>query len=117
MTTTWDGTLGFLLAPILVGYETERVVGAPVGLSECQAGVRGSVAADKRHTFKGFPVQFSHTSPHRMFNALMRSKMAIEIIECIGDVVRHGIRVKIVPYPEDVCAVWLMIAVKYRPVE
>ena len=26
---------------------------------------------------------------------------------------RHAVRVKVYPYPEDVCAVWVMFAVKY----
>ena len=42
--------------------------------------------------------------------------MCVDIIGCRGDHVRHALRVKFYPYPEDVCAVWVMFAVKYRSV-
>ena len=31
-----------------------------------------------------------------------------------GDQLKHAIRVKIVVYPENVCAIWVMIAARYR---
>ncbi len=34
-----------------------------------------------------------------------------------GDAVRFGLRVKVIPYPDNVCAVWVMLAVKYKPVD
>ena len=42
--------------------------------------------------------------------------MCADIIGCRGDCVRHAVRVKLYPYPEDVCAVWVMFAVKYHSV-
>jgi len=29
---------------------------------------------------------------------------------------KHAIRVKIVAYPENVCAVWVMVACRYRSI-
>ena len=45
-----------------------------------------------------------------------RSPVCAEILSCKGDHVRMAVRVKIFVYPEDVCAVWLMFAVKYRSI-
>ena len=42
-----------------------------------------------------------------------RSPVCADIIGCRGDHVRHAVRVKVYPYPEDVYAVWVMFAVKY----
>ena len=47
---------------------------------------------------------------------LYRSPVCVDIIGCRGDHVRHAVRVKVYPYPEDVCAVWVMFAVKYQSV-
>lgn len=33
-----------------------------------------------------------------------------------GDQVKHAIRVKVVPYPENVFAVWVMVAVRFRSI-
>jgi centrosomal protein CEP76 len=51
-----------------------------------------------------------------MMNAFKRNKVCLDIMECVGDSVRFGIRVKVYTYPEDIVAVWVMLAVKYRAV-
>ena len=45
-----------------------------------------------------------------------RSPVCSDILSCRGDQVRLAVRVKLYPYPEDVCAVWIMFAVKYRSI-
>ena len=45
-----------------------------------------------------------------------RSPVCSEILNCHGDLVRLGVRVRISVYPEDLCATWCMIAVKYRAI-
>jgi hypothetical protein len=49
---------------------------------------------------------------HHLYN----NKVGREILTVRGgaDQVKHAIRVKIVVYPEDVSAVWVMLAVRYR---
>ena len=42
--------------------------------------------------------------------------MCEEIICCRGDEVRLAVRVRIFPYPERACAVWIMFAVKYKSI-
>ncbi len=66
------------------------------------------------HTFKALPVQFTHMDPEKIMHHLYNHKVGKEILLGRGDQMKHGLRVKIVPYPENVCAVWVMLAVRYR---
>lgn len=59
----------------------------------------------------------SYSSYHFIVTCFVcRSPVCVDIIGCRGDHVRHAVRVKFYPYPEDVCAVWVMFAVNYRSV-
>lgn len=68
------------------------------------------------HTFKAFPVQFTHFDTERMVHHIFSNKVGNDVLMARGDQVRHAIRVKIVAYPENVCAVWVMIAVRFRSI-
>lgn len=52
--------------------------------------------------------------PEKIMHHLYNHKVGKEVLSCRGDQVRHALRVKIVPYPENVCAVWVMLAVRFR---
>ena len=47
---------------------------------------------------------------------ICRSPVCHDILGCHGDQVRLAVRVRVYPYPEDICAVWVMFAVKYRSI-
>ena len=47
----------------------------------------------------------------------MQNKAGAEVFLARGDQVRHAVRVKIVHYPENVSAVWVMLAVRLRQVK
>lgn len=52
-----------------------------------------------------------------MIHHLYSNKTGKEIMLVKGsDQVRHALRVKVVQYPENVCAVWVIIAVRFRSV-
>eukprot|EP00697_Spironema_sp_BW2_P007744 gnl/Spiro4/22113_TR10881_c0_g1_i1.p1 gnl/Spiro4/22113_TR10881_c0_g1~~gnl/Spiro4/22113_TR10881_c0_g1_i1.p1 ORF type:complete len:654 (-),score=146.58 gnl/Spiro4/22113_TR10881_c0_g1_i1:127-2022(-) len=110
----WDPKLSYILTPALAAYEMERVHGVLSGNDELQQSIK-KVVPDG-HTFRGFPIQFSHRSAARMFPAMLRAPVCQEILRTRGDSVRFGLRVKIFPYPEDAASVWVMLAVKYRQV-
>lgn len=111
--------MGYLLTSALVAYELERQHGISAkgtpNLDDFHACIKKDVP--EGHTFKGFPIHFNHTNSKRIITACLRDKVCTDIIECVGDVVRFGVRVKVVAYPEDVLSVWLMLAVKYRSVQ
>jgi centrosomal protein CEP76 len=105
--------LSYLLSSALASYELERVGGVTLGNSEFQQAVKHHVP--EGHTFKALPVQFSHMDPEKIMHHLFTHKVGREIVGATGgDQMKHALRVKIVPYPENVCAVWVMIAVRFR---
>jgi centrosomal protein CEP76 len=51
-----------------------------------------------------------------MIHHIFQNKIGQEIMMTRGDSIKHAIRVKIVTYPENVCAIWVMFAVRYRSI-
>lgn len=114
LATVWDDHLSYLLSSALAAYELERCTGVSCGNEEFQDAVRRAVPDG--HTFKGFPIHFLHRNARRAFTTSLRSPFCDEIICCRGDHVRLAVRVRVFVYPENVCAVWVMFACKYRSV-
>ncbi|XP_069393642.1 centrosomal protein of 76 kDa isoform X2 [Paralichthys olivaceus] len=114
LATVWDDHLSYLLSSALSAYELERCTGVSCGNEEFQDAVRRAVPDG--HTFKGFPRHFLHRSARRAFATCLRSPFCQEIVSCRGDHVRLAVRARVFVYPENVCAVWLMFACKYRSV-
>ncbi|XP_069778555.1 centrosomal protein of 76 kDa isoform X2 [Narcine bancroftii] len=114
LTTVWDDHLSYLLSPALAAYEIERATGVSAGNEEFQDAIKRVVPDG--HTFKGFPIHFVHQNPRRAFATCLRSPFCEEIVCCRGDQVRLAVRVRVYPYPESACAVWIMFACKYRSV-
>jgi centrosomal protein CEP76 len=67
------------------------------------------------HSFKGFPIMFNHYDSKRIVRTLEEGAVSADIIETIGDKVAFGVRVKVQNFAEGVCAVWVMLAVRFRP--
>ncbi|XP_066539599.1 centrosomal protein of 76 kDa isoform X2 [Hoplias malabaricus] len=114
LATVWDDHLSYVLSSALAAYELERCTGVSCGNEEFQDAVRRAVPDG--HTFKGFPIHFLHRNARRAFATCLRSPFCEEIVCCRGDNVRLGLRVRVFPYPESACAVWIMFACKYRSV-
>ncbi|XP_060069379.1 centrosomal protein of 76 kDa-like [Ylistrum balloti] len=114
LTTAWDDQLSYLLTPALSAYEMERITGLIAGNEEFQDSIKQAVPDG--HTFKGFPIQFSHRNARKAFVTCLKSPVCEEIINCRGDHVRLAVRVRIYPYPESACATWVMFAAKYKSV-
>ncbi|KAK3086421.1 hypothetical protein FSP39_018251 [Pinctada imbricata] len=114
LTTVWDDQLSYLLTPALAAYEMERVTGITAGNEEWQDSIKQDVLDG--HTFKGFPIQFTHRNARRGFATCLKSSRCEEIINCRGDHVRLGVRVKVFSYPESACATWIMFACKYKSI-
>lgn len=112
LATVFDDNLEYLLTPALSSYELERVTGLSVGSEEFQQGIKRAVP--EGHTFKGFPIQFAHLNHPSIFVALTKEKIAADILATRGDAVRFAVRCRIFLYPENVKAVWVMVAVRYH---
>lgn len=114
MLSHWDEDLGYLLSPALVNYELDRIGNVTFGSEEFQQSIKSYVP--EGHTFKAFPTQFSHLKVNDMMSSICKNSVALDILQTRGDTVRFALRVKIIPYPENVNAVWAMLAVRYRSV-
>ena len=111
--TTWDAQLGYLLTPALAAYEMERLAGTPFGNEEFQQSIKRNVP--EGYTFRGYPIVVNQRSPTRIMESFRRAQIASDILNTRGDNVQFGLRVKIFTYPEDICSVWVMLAVKFCP--
>lgn len=111
--TPWDNELSYLLTPALAAYEMERLAGTPFGNEEFQQSIKRNVP--EGHTFRGYPIVVNQRSPTRIMESFRRAQIASEILSTRGDQVHFALRVKIFTYPEDVSAVWVMLAVKFKP--
>ena len=125
LTTVWDDHLSYLLTPALVNYEMERLCkylyiyiyiyiigGNTFGNEEFQSSVNNSVP--EGHTFKAFPVQVQGLESEKALNTIKQSQVGYEIIQTKGDLVRFALRAKVVLYPQNVSALWIILAVRYR---
>lgn len=58
---------------------------------------------------------FNHCDVTRMGITLAQSKDARTLLETVGDQVAFALRVRVHPFPEDTCAVWVFLAVRFKP--
>ena len=112
LNTQWDEQLSYVLSPALASYETERVTGVSVGNEEFDQAIK--LAIPDGHSFKAFPIQFTHKNARKAFAACLRSPIGEEIVACRGDQVKLALRCKVVTYPEATLAVWVMFACRYK---
>lgn len=114
--TNFDNQLSYLLQTALSNYEFERISGQTFANEEFQSAIKNYVP--EGHTFKAFPIQFTHFEPERMIHHIYQNKNGKDILLLQGsDQIRHALRVKVVVYPENVCAVWLILAARFRTIK
>ena len=113
--TQFDDHLGYILQPALAAYELERSTGHVPDGDEFQSAIKNNVPDG--HTFKGFPIQFSHANTSRMLATLLKNPMAASILATRGDQVHFALAVRTYSFPERVNSVWVMLAVKFNRVD
>eukprot|EP00754_Rhynchopus_humris_P031002 Rhum_TRINITY_DN15307_c10_g1::Rhum_TRINITY_DN15307_c10_g1_i1::g.151958::m.151958/K16457/CEP76; centrosomal protein CEP76 len=110
--TLWDhDTLPHILSQALYNYEHQKVTNVALDASMFQCAIKGAIR--KGQHCKAFPVNFTHSSPSRIFKHFVSNRHTSDIIELVGDNVRHSLRVKITPYAEEAHSVWVMLAAVY----
>jgi len=130
--TVWSDKLAYRLGPALAAYEAERCTGVTFGNMEFQQAIKRHIPVG--HVFKAIPFHFNHRSSRRMLASFLgssrkegrdaqqirnggRGVTATDLLKSTGDSVRFAVRVRIFPFPEDTCATWVILAVKYREVD
>ena len=114
MKTNWDGRLSFLISPALVNYEHERISSQTYGNEEFKQSVKNYVP--EGYTFKGFPLHTVEIDYDKIFGLILSSDVGKDVLYTRGDNATFALRCKIFPYPQGINSIWIMIAVKYRPI-
>jgi len=66
-------------------------------------------------SFRGVPVHLkSLLELHEVLESLKEKDDVREVLNQDGMSVRHAVRVKVQMYPEEICAVWVMIACTWK---
>jgi hypothetical protein len=115
MKTSWDNKLSYLLAPALINYEFERISNLTFGNEEFKQSVKNYV--QEGFVFKGYPLQIQNSDTEKIFGQILSNEIGKDIIYSRGDQVVFAIRCKVCPYPQDIFSIWIMLAVKYRPIK
>lgn len=115
LTTNFDSKLGYLLSPALSNYELERVSGHVYGNEEFKQSIKNYV--NEGYTFKAYPCHGVKADDNYFFALCLNNDIGKDILYTRGDNIRFGVRCKIVPYPQGIYSIWMMIASKYRPVK
>jgi centrosomal protein CEP76 len=111
--TLWDDDLAVVFNQALSKYEAaRRDASMPVDLTWFSHGVKGKLGEGR--TFKGFPVNVTHTSEARILAAILCSTTGKLICECAHDETYLALRCKVWAFPEGVVSVWVMIGARYR---
>jgi len=108
LSTSWSSDLSYVLSPALSSYESERVTGICFGQSEFEQSIKRTVPY--QCVFKAVPFQFTSLHPHLLFASMIQSRALQDLLASDGQELRLGIRCKVIVYPEDFCAVWIMVA-------
>eukprot|EP01038_Epipyxis_sp_PR26KG_P004135 gene4135-5889_t len=129
--TTFSDNLAIKLQPALLAYEFDRVVGMSFGNEDFQLSIKNIVSSGE--CFLAYPTCFSSTHIPTIINTLhktdafrdvvlvksgggssgMNSGLASYSNVGIAKLTNHAVRIKVVPYSDSICAVWIMIGVCY----
>ena len=129
LTTSWCPQLSYTLSPMLTAYEWERVIGEGAGegrgevLKDGAEGggvglMRRDFEAAVQHStpdggvFRAVPFQFGGLEPGEIMRVMLEERAFVATLEegGVGGEVQLGVRVKVVPYCEEVMAVWVIVA-------
>lgn len=109
--TRFNDELSFVLASALQCYELNKLTGANVSSDSFQSAIKNVIPDG--HVFKAFPIQQTHKNSVKMFETIRMNGVAEDILNTLGDQINFAVRVKIVPYPEDIFALWVIVGVHY----
>ena len=111
MVVRFDEDLNHLLSSVISKYEISVTMGIKYDKSSFSDCIKNHIPDN--FVFKAFPIQFKHLNSVQMFNTMQENEVARMIVNSFGDQIRFGLRCKVVQYPEDVVAVWVIIAAYY----
>ncbi|KAA6427328.1 MAG: hypothetical protein FRX49_01993 [Trebouxia sp. A1-2] len=110
--TAWDDNMAYVLMSSLAGHEQEALTGQPSANHEdFQQCVKRSIPPGCM--FKGSSQHHRTLCSSLVLQGMLRETAIRDMLATQVTDVHFALRVKIVAYPEHVCSVWLMLALKY----
>ena len=110
--TNWDEGVSYVLAQALAAYERQRVTLERPDMTQFNQCVKGTIGEGR--TFKGFPLNVTHTNVKKIIAAVAAHPTGRDLLELSADEAHHSIRVRITPFPEGVFSLWIMVSAWYR---
>ena len=109
--TRFNDELSCVLSSALQCYEINKTTGSSINSDSFQSGIKNMIPDG--HIFKAFPIQQTHKNPISIFEVIRSNAVGEEILNILGDQINYAVRVKIVTFPENIFAVWIIIGVHY----
>ncbi|KAL0035110.1 hypothetical protein WJX79_001328 [Trebouxia sp. C0005] len=110
--TAWDDNMAYVLMSSLAGHEQEALTGQPSANHEVfQQCVKRSIPPGCM--FKGSSQHHRTLCSSLVLQGMLRETAIRDMLATQVTDVHFALRVKIFAYPEHVCSVWLMLALKY----
>ncbi len=69
------------------------------------------------YTFKGYPLHTIDPDCDKIFGSILSSEIGKDILYTRGDNTSFAVRCKIYQYPQGINSIWIMTAVKFRPIK
>ena len=117
LSTVWSEELSYRLTPALASYEMERVTAVKLFEEEFQSAIHFSTPL--HHVFRAVPFQFGGLEVGGMMAGMLENEDFVTMVhegergDRGGDGgvgLQFGVKVKVVPYCEEVMAVWVIVA-------
>jgi hypothetical protein len=101
----------------------DRAVGCSFGNDDFQTSIKRCVK--RGECFKAYPTCFSYVNIPSILTALSRTSAFQDVVrssskhsfsytgvsDSVSPTTRHGLRIRITDYPDNICAVWIVVAV------
>ncbi|DBA97381.1 TPA: Centrosomal protein of 76 kDa [Trebouxia sp. C0004] len=110
--TTWDDNMAYVLMSSLAGHEQEALTGQlAANHKDFQQCIKRSIPPGCM--FKGSSQHHRSLCSSSIMQGMLREPAIRDILATQVTDISFALRVKIFVYPEHVCSVWLMLALKY----
>ena len=109
--TRFSDNLTSILGTALSCYELNKSTGNMIESESFKSAIKSSIP--EGHVFKAFPLQTNHKNAVSFFELIRNDPTGEQIVSAVGDQLCFAVRAKVVPFPEGISAVWVIVGVHY----
>jgi centrosomal protein CEP76 len=110
-TVQWDKTLSHILSPCLAANENHAKTGQAVNADELHEPIYQYLP--RKMSLESVTTCINHFQVSQAITDIQSLQEFHAIIDCNKERVMFALRVHIYPYPDDVCAAWVILAAVY----